>query len=150
VPRPTNYPPPPYQPPGPPFGNPSPPPGYLGPAPEYGGPPPGYDASPPGYGPPQYPGGYHYPTPDYPGAYGPQPVTPSGTNGMAVASLIASFTGLLCCIGGIVGIVLGIIALDQIKRTRQDGYALAVAGIVIGIATLIIALIVGIFAMHSS
>jgi uncharacterized membrane protein len=69
---------------------------------------------------------------------------------MAIASLIASFTGLLCCIGGIVGIVLGIIALDQIKKTRQDGYGMAVAGIVIGIATLIVALIVGIFAMHSS
>ena len=40
-------------------------------------------------------------------------------------------------------------ALDQIKRTRQDGYALAVAGIVIGIATLIVALIVMIFAVHS-
>ena len=45
--------------------------------------------------------------------------------------------------------MLGIIALDQIKRTRQDGYAIAVAGIVIGVATLIIALIVGIFAVHS-
>jgi hypothetical protein len=69
---------------------------------------------------------------------------------MAIAALISSFTGLFCCIGGIVAIVLGIIALDQIKRTRQDGYAIAVAGIVIGIATLIVALIVGIFAMHSS
>jgi hypothetical protein len=146
---PTNYPPPPYQPPGPPFGYPSVPPGYPGPAPEYGGPQPGYGAVPPGYGPPLYPGGY-YPTPDYPGAYGTQPSTLSGTNGMAVASLIASFTGLLCCIGGVVGIVLGIIALDQIKRTRQEGYGLAVAGIVIGIATLIVALIVGIFAMRSS
>lgn len=106
--------------------------------------PPGY-----GYGPPLYPGGY-YPRPDYQGAYGPQAAAQSGTNGMAIASLISSFTGLLCCIGGIVGIVLGIIALDQIKRTRQDGYAIAVAGIVIGIATLIVALIVGIFAMHSS
>jgi Domain of unknown function (DUF4190) len=135
---PIDYPPPPYEPPGAPFGYP-PPPGYG-----YGGPPPGY-----GYGPPLYPGGY-YPAPDYRGAYGPQAAAQSGTNGMAIASLISSFTGLLCCIGGIVGIVLGIIALDQIKRTRQDGYAIAVAGIVIGIATLIVALIVGIFAMHSS
>src|SRR6202020_1603933 len=119
----------------------------------YGPPPPGYSAAPPGYGPPgygppPYPGGY-YPAPEYQGAYGPQPATQSGTNGMAVASLISSFTGLVCCIGGVVGIVLGIIALDQIKRTRQEGYALAVAGIVIGIATLIVALIVGIFAMRS-
>jgi hypothetical protein len=72
-----------------------------------------------------------------------------GMNGLAIASLISSFTGLFCCIGGILAIVLGTIALDQIKRTRQDGYALAVAGIVIGIATLIVSLIVMIFALHS-
>jgi drug/metabolite transporter (DMT)-like permease len=72
-----------------------------------------------------------------------------GMNGMAIASLISSVAGVFCCIGGIVGIVLGTIALDQIKRTRQDGFALAVAGIVIGIATLIVALIIAIFAMHS-
>jgi len=132
---PTGYPPPAYPP------LPYPPPGYGG------APPPGY--GPPGYGPPLYPGGYH-PAPDYQGGYGPQPATQSGTNGMAIGALISSFTGLFCCIGGIVAIVLGIIALDQIKRTRQDGYAIAVAGIVIGIATLIVALIVGIFAMHSS
>ena len=123
-----------------------PPPGYPPPAFGYQSPPPGYGGPPPGYGPPPpYPGGY-YPAADYPAEYGPQP----GMNRMAIGSLISSFTGLFCCIGGIVAIVLGIIALDQIKRTRQDGYAIAVAGIVIGIATLIIALIVGIFAMHSS
>lgn len=127
-----------------------PPPGYPSPSFDYQSPPPGYGGpAPGGYGPPTpYPGGY-YPAPDYPGGYGFQPAQP-GMNRMAIGSLIASFTGLFCCIGGIVGIVLGIIALDQIKRTRQDGYAMAVAGIVIGIATLIIALIVGIFAMHSS
>ncbi|XBL78330.1 DUF4190 domain-containing protein [Mycobacterium shigaense] len=119
-----------------------PPPGYPPPAFGYSAPPPGYGGPPPGYRPP---GGY-YPGQDYPGGYGPPP----GTNGMAIGSLISSFTGLFCCIGGIVAIVLGIIALDQIKRTRQDGYAIAVAGIVIGIATLVIALVVGIFAMHSS
>ena len=145
--QPPAYPALPYPPPG--YGG--PPPGY-GPPAGYGGPPPGYGPpgyGPPDYGPPLYPGGY-YPAPDYHGGYGPQPTTQSGTNGMAIAALISSFTGLFCCIGGIAAIVLGIIALDQIKRTRQDGYAIAVAGIVIGVATLIIALIVGIFAMHSS
>jgi drug/metabolite transporter (DMT)-like permease len=70
-------------------------------------------------------------------------------NGMAVGSLIASFTGLLCCIGSIVAIVLGTVAIDQIKRNRQEGYALAVSGIVIGVAGLLVYLIVAIFAMHS-
>jgi len=70
-------------------------------------------------------------------------------NGLAIASLICSFTGLLCCVGSIVAIVLGTIALDQVKRTRQEGYGLAVAGIVIGVAGLLVYLIVAIFALHS-
>jgi Domain of unknown function (DUF4190) len=115
-----------------------PPPGY-GPTPGYGGPP-----GPP----PPYPGAY-YPAPDYPGGYGQQGATQPGMNGMAIAALVSSFVGVFCCIGAVVALVLGTIALDQIKRTRQDGYALAVAGIVIGVATLIVYLIIAIFAMHS-
>jgi hypothetical protein len=149
------YPPPSY-PPGYPAGYPppAPPPGYQQP-PGYGGPPyppgpPQFGGPPAGYGPPphpgEYPGGY-YPTPEYQGDYGPsQP----GMNGLAIASLILSFTGLFCCIGGILGIVLGAIALGQIKRTRQEGYGLAVAGIVIGIATLIVGLVVAIYALPHS
>ncbi len=68
---------------------------------------------------------------------------------IAIASLISSFTGLVCCIGSIVAIVLGAIALEQVKRTRQEGFGLAVAGIVIGIATLLVSLIVAVFALHS-
>lgn len=133
-----DYPSPPYSPPG--YGQPS---GYGGPPgpPQFGGPP-------SGYGPPPYPGSY-YPAPDYPGAYGHPEAMRPGMNGLAIASLISSFVGVFCCIGAIVAIVLGAIALDQIKRTRQDGYAVAVAGIVIGIATLIVLLIVAIFAAHS-
>jgi hypothetical protein len=70
-------------------------------------------------------------------------------NGLAIASLISSFAGVLCCIGSIAAIVMGTIALDQIKRNRQDGYGLAVAGIVIGIATLVVNLVVVMFAMRS-
>ncbi|MGV7796039.1 DUF4190 domain-containing protein, partial [Mycobacterium kansasii] len=54
-----------------------------------------------------------------------------------------------CCVGSIVAIVLGAVAINQIKRTQQDGYGLAVAGIVIGIATLVVSLIVMMFARHS-
>lgn len=136
--------PPPYPPPvGPPPGY-EQPPGYGGPA--YPPPPPPY-GGPPTYGPPTYPGGY-YPTPDYRG-YGPAGPHQPGTNTLAIASLIAAFTGLLCGIGSIVAIVLGAIALDQIKRTRQDGFGLAVAGIVIGIATLVVILVIVIFRLHS-
>lgn len=119
------------------------PPGYGGPAyppPPYGGPP--------TYGPAAYPVGY-YQTPDYQGGFGPASPQKPGTNALAIASLIASFTGLLCCIGSIVAMVLGAIALDQIKRTRQDGFGLAVAGIVIGIATLLVTFVIVLFAMRT-
>ena len=65
---------------------------------------------------------------------------------MAIASLVASLIGVLCGIGSIVGIVLGVIALNQIKQTRQAGYGLAVAGIVVGAASLVISLIWTIYA----
>ncbi len=151
-----DYPPPTYPPPNYPPGY---PPDYPGGYPEpfppagYGAPypPQQFGAPAAGYGPPSYPGGY-YP-PDYPGGWGfphgpsqgaPQP----GMNGLAIASLISSFTGFLCCVGSIAAIVLGTIALDQVKRTRQDGYGLAVAGIVIGVAGLLFAFIVALFALH--
>ncbi len=128
----------------------APPPGYEQPpgygAPPYPPPPPPY-GGPPTYGPPVYPGAY-YPTPDYHGGYGSALQKP-GTNPLAIASLISSFTGLLCCIGSIVAIVLGAIAVRQIKRTGQDGFGLAVAGIVIGIAMLGVSLVFVLFAMHT-
>lgn len=139
-----------YPPPPPGYG---PPPGYDQP-PGYGAPPhqpgPSQFGGPPGdYGPSPYPGGY-YPAPDYLGGYGPPSGVKPGTNKLAIASLISSFTGVFCCcLGSIVAIVLGAIAINQIKRTQQDGYGLAVAGIAIGIATLAVTLIVAMFALHS-
>jgi len=108
-----------------------PPPGYPQPSPYPGSP---YDAP---YPPPPPQGA------PYPGWYGaPDP----GTNTLAIGSLVASVIGLLCGIGSIVGIVLGVIALNQIKQTRQGGYGLAVAGIIVGIGTLIISMIFAIYA----
>lgn len=135
---PADYPPA-YAPPG--YSPPPPPPGY-GPPPQYGAPPPYSDyGPPPGYAPPPYPGGY------YPAPYAP---VPAGTNGLAIASLIASFSGFLCCVvGSILAIVLGAVALNQIKETRQDGYGLAVTGIVIGVGTLVVFLIIAMFSLHS-
>jgi hypothetical protein len=115
------------------------PPGYGGPA--YPPMPAPYGVPPGGYGPPSYPGGF-YPGPDYLGGYG---AIHRGMNTMAIVSLISSLVGIACCIGSIVGIVLGTMALNEIKRTREDGYGLAVAGIVIGIATLVVYLVLVIF-----
>ncbi len=86
----------------------------------------------------------------YPGAdFGYGPPVPAGTNTMAIASLVASVVGVCCGIGSIVGIVLGFLALNQIKQTRQAGHGLAVAGIAVGAVTLVLNLVVGISALSS-
>jgi Domain of unknown function (DUF4190) len=77
----------------------------------------------------------------------PQPPTPppsgesgyytrptSTTNGLAIASLVSSIAGWFCGIGFIAGVVLGIIAKNQIDQSggAQQGRGMAVAGIIIG------------------
>jgi hypothetical protein len=153
---PPSYPPPSgYVPPGyqdtPAYGGPS----YPAPPPQYGQPypPPGYGGgygqqSEAGYGGPM---GYSGP-PGYPGSYNPyQPYQhrPSETNGLAIGSLITSITGLVlgipltifCYLGMVIpvaGAVLGIVALNQIKRTHQQGRGLAIAGIAVGATALVL------------
>jgi hypothetical protein len=117
------YPPPSYPPP-PPYGAPQ---GY--------GPPPGYGA-PPGFGAPQ---GYGAPPP--PAGFGAYGAPIQSTNSLAIASLVASVIWL-CGIGSIAGIVLGIVALNQIKQTHQQGHGLAIAGIAVGVATLLFGFVV--------
>ncbi len=113
-------------PPVPPFGYP-PPPGYPAGPPGYP-PPPGYPASATGY--PPYGGGYPYATDPY-DPY--RPVKPPGTNGKAIASLVSAVAGLVCfCLPSIVGLVLGIVAMRETRRTGQDGFGLALAGTIIG------------------
>jgi hypothetical protein len=85
---------------------------------------------PPSYPPPP-PGGYGYPPPPL-GGYGYPPPQGVGTNGMAIASLVCSLFGWLCIIGPILGLIFGILALNQIKQTGQGGRGMAIAGIVIG------------------
>lgn len=100
------------------------------------GPPAGYP--PPGYGPPVgYPSfGYGAP---YSGGYGrPRPQT----NRLAIASLVVSIIGVLAWPLSIIGIALGVVALNQVRRTGAEGYGLAVAGIAAGAITLVIGLIV--------
>src|SRR3954469_20799055 len=106
----------PEHPPGqPPYGQ---PPGGQSP---YGQPPPGAP-----YGQPQE-APYGQP---YGQAYG-QPAT-TGTNGMAIASLVCAF---FCTP---LGLIFGFIALSQIKERGQGGRGLAIAGIVISIVSLVI------------
>jgi hypothetical protein len=100
-----------------------------------------------------YPGGYspgYYPGWDSSGGYGVYGAQQSGMNTMAITSLIAGILGIFCCIGSIVGIVCGSIGLNQIKQTREDGYGLAVGGIVISVATLLVYFVVVMLGMAGS
>lgn len=63
---------------------------------------------------------------------------PQGNNGLAVASLVLSIVGVCCGVGSIIGIILGFVALNQIKQTGQPGEGLAKAGIIVGVITLLI------------
>lgn len=109
---------------------------------------------PPAAYPPPYPGpgvaGYPPPAPGYPyvpfDPYG----RPPGTNGLAVASLVCSLAGMLCCLPGPAGLILGILGMRETRRTGQEGYGIAVAGTVIGalvtvgIALYIVFLLIGV------
>jgi hypothetical protein len=90
-----------------------------------GFPPPIYPPPPPGH-----PGG----APGYYPAYDPyRPVRTPGTNGKAIASPVTSIAGVACC-GPlvIVGVILGVIAMRETKRTGQEGFGVALAGTIIG------------------
>jgi hypothetical protein len=103
--------------------------------------PPGYGQA--GYAAPGYAGpGYGapgYPAPGYPpyGAYG---APAAKTNALAIASLVASVISL-CGVGSIAGIVLGVVALNQIKVSGESGRGLALAGIIVGAVTLLLSLL---------
>ena len=154
----TGYPPPGFAPPYTDAGSPSP---Y--PAPGYGAqsyPPPGYGT--PGYGAPGYGtqgyGTQGYGAPGYPSPYGAYPgadygygygaPAQQGSNGMAIGSLVTSLLALplnIACFSGtiasIVAVVLGIVALNQIKTSGQSGKEMATAGIAIAALGLVGALV---------
>jgi hypothetical protein len=117
------------------FGHGMPPAGYGTPPARYGTPPTGYGTPPAGYGPPPGygpqgygpPAGYGAP----PAGYGPPPGYgaqgwPRPTNTMAILALVMAF------VFAPAGLVLGIIARRQIRRTGEEGNGLALAGIIIG------------------
>jgi Domain of unknown function (DUF4190) len=113
-------------------------PGYPpapGATPAYGPVPPQYAAqqqygAPPGYPPAGYGYGYGYPT------------AQGGTNGLAIAAMICGICGFACLVPGLVGIVLGIVSLPQIKRNGQSGRGMAIAGIVLGALWIVVTVVV--------
>ena len=99
-----------------------------GPPPYGSGPPPGYQQFPQPYPPP-----YQHGHAQQAGPF----VTARQTNPLAVASLVCSCLGIIPFVGFvgvILGIVFGVVAKGQIRRTGgiQEGRGLATAGIVIG------------------
>lgn len=74
----------------------------------------------------------------------PDPGPESKTSGLAIAGLIAGALGLCTFgLGGIVGLVLSILALRKIGRSAGGvgGRGLAVAGLIVSISTLLIGLV---------
>ncbi|MGW7421277.1 DUF4190 domain-containing protein [Streptomyces sp. NPDC054813] len=97
---------------------------------------------------PQYPQGPYGQQPPHPSPYqawgqGYSPyAVPAPVNGLAIASLVL---GLLCCLPG-VGLVLGLVALSQIRKRGERGQAMAVVGSVfsgIGLALWVLLLATG-------
>ncbi len=66
-------------------------------------------------------------------------VTPPN-NGTAVASLVIGILSWFVCpiVGGILAVVLGHMARGQVRRTGEGGDGLAVAGLILGYAHLIV------------
>jgi hypothetical protein len=96
----------------------------------------------------QAPGG-GYRSPPVPG-YWAQPPAPgfvpvTRTNGLAIASLVLGILWLFW-LGSLVGLVLGLVALKQIKDRNQGGRGIAIAGVVLSVlwlVGLVVAAIVG-------
>ena len=111
----------------------------------------GQPTSVPGYGSQSIPQGYGLP-PAFPGynfSYGYSADVPaypsqglSKRNGLAVAALVCSFFFWIFGIGAVLGIVFGFISRSQIKRSdgTQHGKGMALAGIIIGFACLVLVL----------
>ncbi|MEW9548589.1 DUF4190 domain-containing protein [Nonomuraea sp. NPDC050783] len=79
-------------------------------------------------------GGYGYNNP-----YGAPPPPSRPTNGMAVASLVLGIVGMISCgLTSIVGVILGHIALNRIKRSGEEGQGLAVGGLVTSYVMIVI------------
>ena len=78
----------------------------------------------------------------YPGA--PQPMAGyghplPGTDGLAVAALVVGIVGVLVpLVGQILAIVLGAVALGRIKRSGRQGRGMAIAGIWLGAAWIVV------------
>lgn len=77
------------------------------------------------------------PLPPAPTAHGWSAAPAPPTSGLAVASLVLALCGF-----GLLPVVLGHFALRRIRQTGERGYGLAVAGLVLGYATVALLVVV--------
>ncbi|MCH5642980.1 DUF4190 domain-containing protein [Gordonia sp. ABSL49_1] len=78
--------------------------------------------------------------------YSAEPVAPA-TNSLSIAAFVVSLLGF-----GIVGVVLGHVAMSQIRRSRESGHGLALAALIIGylsIAVYVVVVLAGIWLYQS-
>lgn len=118
-------------------------------------PPPGQPGGDPG----QSPGYRGYP--GYPGDPGYQGMAPAGRiNGISVASLVCGLAQFLLWffllvpgfIAALLGLVLGVVALGQIRRRGETGRGMALTGILLGglgvVAGVALAILIGVGSAH--
>ena len=89
--------------------------------------------------------------PGYVPGYAPGYMVPQRTNGLAIAALVL---GLLS--GTVIAVVLGHVALSQIRRTGEGGRGMAIAGLILGyfwtavvVIYLIVVIVVSVTAVNS-
>jgi hypothetical protein len=102
-----------------------------------------------GYAPPPNP--WAPPAPSDAWGYAPPPAASAPPSSddvpmerLAVASLVCSIAGLLTGVTALVGVVLGFVARTRIRRsdTPRQGRGLATAGVIVGLADIVVALVV--------
>jgi prepilin-type processing-associated H-X9-DG protein len=91
------------------------------------------------------------PPPDYPPAGVPEPPPSPGARppgkGLALASLLCGIGGLLTCgLTAVIGVILGIVALVKIGKGAATGKGLAVAGLVVSGAVILLLPLIGVVA----
>ena len=103
----------------------------------------------PQYPPPQapggpYPGGYPPPPPQPYSGHAPPPVAPK--NGLGIAALVVAIIALISIVGGVVlgfvAVILGFLGWQKARRGEATNGGIAIAGIVLGILSIIEAIVV--------
>ena len=87
---------------------------------------------------PSGPGGFQPPPGYQPYGFQPAGQQPT-TSGMAIASLVCSLAGvLLCGIPAVLGVIFGFVGISQTKDGARKGRGMAIAGLVIGVAVVLL------------